>query len=61
MTGSPLRRLQELAAQLTWVVISGWRATKEANLAGACQSAIKHGGQVGGTHHRPNQRTRRKR
>jgi hypothetical protein len=34
LAGSPLRRLQELAASVTWLVISGWRATKDPNLAG---------------------------
>jgi hypothetical protein len=43
MTGSPLRRLQELAAQATRLVISGWRATKEANLAGCLSECNQHG------------------
>jgi hypothetical protein len=41
MTGGTLRRLQELAAVMRGGLTT-WRATKEANLAAACQSAIGH-------------------
>jgi hypothetical protein len=41
MTGGPLRRLQELAAGLPYLeACARARATKEANLADARQSAI---------------------
>ncbi len=43
MTGGPLRRLQELAAGLPLEAGARARATKEANLADARQSAINEG------------------
>jgi hypothetical protein len=42
MTGGPLRRLQELAAELRKGPGLVWRAPKEANLRAARQSAIKY-------------------
>jgi hypothetical protein len=43
MTGGPLRRLQELAAEVRRRIACLSRATKEVNLAGGRQSAMDFG------------------